>query len=955
MTVNKLSGLLLMICSFVLYGQAYESTIPGLNITAPTASGIASKIKSPSAISTGIPDIGIPFFTLPTHNKNVSINIGLSYHPNNTFMGSKASDVGLGWNVAGASNVIYREINPANGVPTDKYHFNFLGKTGSFQFRDMELSKITENIYRISATEIGTNLYSFKIIDEHGISYYFDILDNSYYFQEGNGGINKPFTGCYYLSRIENLQGDTLITFEYQQDNYTVPRFINTPTYMPIAVKSLKPSIITSVDFGSIHFDYTFNPNNRKSYQDPFQLNFIELKNKAGKKIEKFVIQSSETSIDYPIGLITEGPYAGCLTKDEQPKRLLFKILKYGTGSTFETTEIKYPMFYPGNNFDFLDYWTEYPNTDPSRKCFREEYKNPKYLGIGLLQSIKYPNGSEVKYTFEPNQYYVDKSNPDYAVSMPVYEVKDREAQYYEDVLFYPFDVPSGTTIGNFTLPHNPDLADGYSYLLFHLAVGELYTNDPFQTANGNYFINGALTGGIDGENGHKKYPPGQNTFSITGTGGKGTVIIKRVRYKSLPAENYITGNGVRIKKIEYLKNNVVEESLTKNFEYKRFDGTNKTSGYLNNIENVETVVYKNVKETTGVNQGYIKYYYRTLFDKTETPINSQDSLIITGNEMRYANILLNGLLEKKEIYDKNDLLIQKDTIISAMRSLNSSHVTVADYYGLTINVIRNGIVQNQKIFSTNYSQSGNYTNISETIRDINNFNIIYEKITGADGTVTESNITYPFGRSNRLWNANIRTIPVIVETKRNGTVISKGETKFENASHFYPTSQISFLPDNLSQSLQNVSYDIYDDKGNLVQFTAFPEVGSAGVPTTIIYGYNKTMPIAKIEGAKLSDIPSSLITAIVNASNDDANAPAAQEEAKEQALIAALNTFKNDAALENFMVTCYTYNPLVGITTTIPPNGMMELYKYDSFNRLLKVVDVNGNTVKEHQYNYKQ
>lgn len=200
-----------------------------------------------------------------------------------------------------------------------------------------------------------------------------------------------------------------------------------------------------------------------------------------------------------------------------------------------------------------------------------------------------------------------------------------------------------------------------------------------------------------------------------------------------------------------------------------------------------------------------------------------------------------------------------------------------------------------------------------------------------------------------------MKSIPIIVESKKNGIVISKSETKFENTANFYPTSQISFLPDNLSQSLKNISYDVYDDKGNPVQFTAFPDAGSGGVPTTIIFGYNKTMPIAKIEGAKLSDIPANLITAIVNASDEDANATPAQEEAKEQALIAALNTFKSDPNLRNFMVTCYTYNPLIGITTTIPPNGLMEMYKYDSFNRLLKVVDVNGNTVKEHLYNYKQ
>jgi len=956
--MNKFLVFLILLCSVSVNAQAYESGIPGLNITAPTASGIASKIKSPSALSTGIPEIDIPFFSLPTHQKGVAINLGLTYHPNNTFMGSKASDVGLGWNLAGATNVIYREIHPGNGAPIDKYHFNFLGRAGTFQFLKQNgsliLTKVTENRFKISVTETGPDLYKFKIIDENGISYHFETLDNSYYFMYGNGGMNTGFTGCYYLTKIQDTNGNELAVFEYQQDSYTVPRYLTNPDLITIPVKSLKPSKITSRDFGSVHFSYTFNVNDRKSYQDPFQLNSVELRNTAGRQMEKYMIQSQSGSLSYPLGFIAGGPNSGCLTHEDQYKRLLNKVLKYGSGSSYETTEIKYSLF--GNNFDVTDYWTEYPNVDPSYKCFPEEYKNPKYLGIGLLQSIKYPNGTEVKYTFEPNQYFVDKNSPDYSSFMPPYEVRDRDAQYFEDIGSYPFDVPSGQNFGIFTLPTNPDEPDGHSYLFFHLAVGELYYNDPIQPANGNYFVNASLTGGVDGVDGYKKYPPGKRTFSITGTGGRGTVTVKRIRYKSLPVPNYSTGNGVRIKKIEYLDNNIVAEALTRNYQYQKFDGSNATSGFLNDIEGEQSVVYKNVKETVGQNKGYTKYYYRTLYD---LPVQNhiQDTTLVAGNVMKFVNILKDGLLEKREVFNADNSIIQRDSIDSEMIPLDYTYIGLGNYYGQTFDLLRNGIVKNQKTTSTIYSSSGAYTNTAEITRDIKDFNVIYEKNTGADGTVSEVNTTYPWGiylTEPRLWNANITSVPLVVEGKRNGTVLSKSETKFENPAHFYPTSQLSFLPDNLSQSLKNASFDIYDDKGNLVQFTAFPDTGSTGISTTIIYGYDKTLPIAKIEGAKLSDIPASLITAIVNASNEDGMAALAQEAAKEQTLIAALNTFKNDAALQNFMITCYTYNPLIGITTTIPPNGMMELYKYDSFNRLLKTVDVNGNTIKEHQYNYK-
>ncbi|AZA89122.1 hypothetical protein EG349_20060 (plasmid) [Chryseobacterium shandongense] len=941
-------------------GQEYESVIAGLNVTTPSAAGIASKIKSPSALSTGIPQIEIPFFSLATHNKGVSINLGLSYHPNNTLMESKASDVGLGWTMVGNNNVIYRELNTLTGVPLHNYHFNFLGRGGSFQFyktgsNAFSLTKITENKYKISVTETSPNLYKFKIIDENGISYYFETLDNSYY-PDTIQGKYISFTGAYYLTKIEDAAGNELVSYEYLQDAYTMQAFSG-----PFTARSLKVSKIISRDFGSIHFSYTFNSTDRTSSRDPFRLDTVELKNSAGKQIKKYALQFQDNVYTYPYGFIDQGPNLGCNYSINQYKRQLVNILEYGSGASYETTEIKYSGYFGILNFNDTS-WSEYPAINNIKKCFPKEYENPKYLALGLLRSIQYPNGTEVKYTFEPNQYYVDKSFPDYQSYAPPYEVKDRDAQYFENIASIPFDyhnTDGQPQLGMFTLPSNPDEQGGYSYLFIDTEVQELYTDSPFQPSNGNYVVNINFNSGVSGLDGHKKYPSGSNSFVISGSGGRGVITIKRIRYKTLPLKNYSTGKGVRIKKIEYLENNTVNNTLTRTYDYPMFDGSNATSGFLNNIENVQTVVYKNVKETSGQNLGYSKYYYRTLFDKVEPQqSNPGDSLILVGNELRYANILANGLLEKKEIYDNLNNLVQKDTIISKMISLDNSQINVEGYYyGVSVQALRNGLINNQKTISTAYTSSGNYVNTSEITRDVNDFNIVHQKNIGSDGNITETFLTYPWSKRTtdpKLWNANITTVPLSVESKRDGVTLSKSETKFDNASHFYPTSQLSFFPDNLSQSLKNASFDIYDDKGNLVQFTAFPDVGSIGVPTTIIYGYNKTLPIAKIQGAKLSDIPASMITAIVNASNEDAAATAAQEAAKEQALIDALNSFRSNGMLQNFMVTCYTYNPLVGLTTMIPPNGMMEFYQYDAFNRLLKVLDVNGNTVKEHQYNYK-
>lgn len=102
---------------------------------------------------------------------------------------------------------------------------------------------------------------------------------------------------------------------------------------------------------------------------------------------------------------------------------------------------------------------------------------------------------------------------------------------------------------------------------------------------------------------------------------------------------------------------------------------------------------------------------------------------------------------------------------------------------------------------------------------------------------------------------------------------------------------------------------------------------------------------------AKITDIPQNLIDSIVSASDDDADYGT---EASENALLAALDDFRTDAQLSGFQITTYTYDPLIGVRSIIPPSGIREYYNYDAANRLKEVKDINGNMLKEYQYHYK-
>ncbi|MGO4710102.1 hypothetical protein AB4Y90_13485, partial [Chryseobacterium sp. 2TAF14] len=218
-----------------------------------------------------------------------------------------------------------------------------------------------------------------------------------------------------------------------------------------------------------------------------------------------------------------------------------------------------------------------------------------------------------------------------------------------------------------------------------------------------------------------------------------------------------------------------------------------------------------------------------------------------------------------------------------------------------------------------------------------------------SDSQVTETTYNYAHEKGNtKLINANMIGIPLetTVIKKQNsndvGKIVSKTETKYDNIANLFPSSVLSQDLQTSTMSTE-LTYDQYDSKGNLLQYTT-----KDGIVTSVIWGYNSTQPIAKITGIPYS-VASGLAAAIIAASDDDALNPV-----NEGTLIAALDAFRKQSALQNAQVSTYTYDPLIGVTSITPPSGIREIYKYDSANRLENIKDINGKLLKEFKYNYK-
>lgn len=241
------------------------------------------------------------------------------------------------------------------------------------------------------------------------------------------------------------------------------------------------------------------------------------------------------------------------------------------------------------------------------------------------------------------------------------------------------------------------------------------------------------------------------------------------------------------------------------------------------------------------------------------------------------------------------------------------------------------------------YSQEYKHTFLSESITE----NSLGETLTAQ--YKYPHDLTSDYEQSSimeKLIERNQISTPVKVKTLVNGSVTSEQRTKYY---HFFsdPNDESAglILPQYVyikrgemgagaSPADRKITYDKYDEHGNLLQYTM-----ENGTPVSIIWGYNGQYPIAKVEGVAYSDIQS------------QANPLSASNNLTESSFD-ALRTMVN-ASNKYAMLTCYLYEPLVGVTAIIQPDGQKATYEYDDFGRLKLIKDQDGNVLKEIEYNY--
>ncbi|MGN6292962.1 MAG: hypothetical protein ACTHMV_09485 [Chitinophagaceae bacterium] len=282
--MKKSFWIILSLCALqYCYGQSQENagTLQELKKLpvppSPNASAIGKFGEIPVSMSTGIPNISIPFFSYADQQKSLSLNVSLSYHAGGHKVEDMPSNVGLGWSLS-AGGVVSRSMrgipDDATGgyistavlpyiVPTssfdplstesnsstsindgvcyynstdfstvrsvgegsldgecDMFQFSVGGISGKFFFKKDGTPQLTsQSNVKITYNRLGGTggITDFTITDGQGIKYFFNQPEGTQaisYVETPPPG-SPGYTSSWYLSKITSADGQDEILFTY--------------------------------------------------------------------------------------------------------------------------------------------------------------------------------------------------------------------------------------------------------------------------------------------------------------------------------------------------------------------------------------------------------------------------------------------------------------------------------------------------------------------------------------------------------------------------------------------------------------------------------------------------------------------------------------------------------------------------------------------------------------------
>ncbi|WP_394974008.1 hypothetical protein [uncultured Croceitalea sp.] len=891
----------------------------------------------------------------------------------------------------------------------DTFQYNFLGKSGKFIFdQNRQIHLIPKDAIKLTT---NNPISQFTIIDEMGNTFFFQATGISRIYSAcGAGGLSNFYDNniatSWKLSKITTYTGEE-IDFHYRNFNYEYILSEDVTDYhrygslfgCPVkapedCIKNMihTESVLDKITFtnGEVQFTYSDDPsypingsNIRQDFSGNHALRRITVSN--GSK----TIKSFEMIYNY------FGP-SGTSSEDDNRLKLVELIETNSTKKhTFQYNEtVNLPP-----RFSYAqDLWGHYNGEDNNTTILPQIYvagqlipgadRNVSSLHgqANILTKITYPTKGSSEFFYESNDYYETQTTTEYATGgFTRYADFDNTNQNQ-----YPFTIQS--SYQNIEIEINNQCGNPPDqFFLENGAIAKIFNSN--QQEVGRFVSSGTQSLNLTAGN----YTL---VFEVDGPSCLFTAKLKWHTEQPIAPHNKLTG-GLRIQKVKNFDGIDYEEKL---YEY-TLENSTQSSGYLQGIPQFYYSIIEpdpqNLSTCSYIARGHSSIYplstalgnsvgYSKIMEINKSEAENgknvytftNDPDIYAGTGLRFPNVppisysWKRGLLLNKTSYDANNAKVQEEinnydfdtSFISASsesyggdklaagiifkQTRNEEPLTNAtflwDVYYITSAWVKPVSRQTISYLPTQVSQTQNYfyENLAhlqrtktETVGSNNKLQIgKWYYPDDVDNLPSEGLTSAQITEINKLRYDQAHRIGVPIQIHR----ISDGEemisrTLFETGANGLTLPNIIKSKKGTMSMENRIVYHQYDNLGNVLKVSQ-----ENGPFISYIWGYNNKYPIAKLENLDYSSIPTSTITNLQNISINDT----------ETVLKTALNNLRSQ--FPNALISTYTYDPLIGVTSMTDPSGYTMSYEYDEFNRLKWVKDAGNNILSENIYHYK-
>jgi len=919
---NLLKALIVsaFICSQVVIAQVGSPAV---------SSGVRFE-QYPVELSTGLPQVSIPLYSMPTRSKDINLDISLSYHQSSiSRKGFRSGNCGRGWYLS-LGGVLQRENK--DGVV---YSFNFMGYSGKVMVNwtsNGGAARITENKGpQITASTVysGTTLQSVTFYDNKGYKYVFATKDfvNVTVDDDDPDPTNDVIIAAnlsLQLTDIYDTNNNLLIHFNYNVHDEIVK--INNQTRHN-TINMVKD--IQVPGFGSIVAE-------EDMLQDDFGGTFIYV---------GFVVN------DFLGNQIKNAGFNQLLYYDND-KRMYTKNSLISASIGDQNYQFYYHPVVDNSQLlnslylDGFDFWG-YPNVTSTYCRLNEQIiqlVDKKNVINGVLEKIQYPTGGSVVYEYESNTYSYDgATQPDLNQN----GVPDPE--YYFDELYpennHNYVITELVNAINTTFSISQD-QEVYVKVQgqptpVNLGNGQIeWVAASFKLKNVTTGVIGALDPADNGENnclGHLlNLQPGV-PYQITMGTGTAPQISVYTRIRTTTPGKYWHGGGIRVKRIAFFDVNAPQDYFystlpqtvgpvkTMFYKYNSFANPAMSSGcllYSNDDTSFSFISYSNVSVSDSNTNKRTDYTFYSPLDNL--------------GDYSY------GKVKVKNVYDWQNVLQQSTTYSYVTLAADSSGGGDIPYdmgWIMPSQVLTNEYLGSTLVTKENYEY--------DTFRNI-------KKKTVATSRSSESlisNYYYHLNTDGTPFTTNRVSAVDHIDELVGTTPLSTSKIVYSNTWTDTQGNNTSYLPSQVLTGkgagtpeikIRNNKYDRY---GNILESEQ-----EGGLKKSFIWGYNDTTIIAEISGVAYSSIP----IALINAAKTASNSTNPNFNLNETNLLAALTNLRNAPEVSGGLITTYTYKPLVGVSTVTDPRGYKLIYEYDADGRQKAVKDQDGFIISENIYHTK-